>query len=88
MREGANRMQKLINVGYGNNINIDKVLAIVNAESAPSRRLIKNAKEKGGVVDATEGNKTAAIIVMESDKVVLSAISADTIRKRINTPKE
>lgn len=81
-------MQKLINVGYGNNINIDKVLAIVNAESAPSRRLIKNAKEKGGVVDATEGNKTAAIIVMESDKVVLSAISADTIRKRINTPKE
>lgn len=81
-------MQKLINVGYGNNINIDKVLAIVNAESAPSRRLIKNAKEKGGVVDATEGNKTAAIIVMENDKVVLSAISADTIRKRINTPKE
>ena len=81
-------MQKLINVGYGNNINIDKVLAIVNAESAPSRRLIKNAKEKGGVVDATEGNKTAAIIVMESDKVVLSAISADTIIKRINTPKE
>ena len=81
-------MQKLINVGYGNNINIDKALAIVNAESAPSRRLIKNAKEKGGVVDATEGNKTAAIIVMESDKVVLSAISADTIRKRINTPKE
>ncbi len=81
-------MQKLINVGYGNNINIDKVLAIVNAESAPSKRLIKNAKEKGVIVDATEGNKTAAIIVMESDKVVLSAISADTIRKRINTPKE
>ena len=81
-------MQKLINVGYGNNINIDKVLARVNAESAPSKRLIKNAKEKGVIVDATEGNKTAAIIVMESDKVVLSAISADTIRKRINTPKE
>ena len=81
-------MRKVINVGYGNNVNIDKVLAIVNAESSPSRRLIKNAKEKGLVVDATEGNKTAAIIVMESDKVVLSAISADTIRKRINTPKE
>lgn len=81
-------MRKVINIGYGNNVNIDKVLAIVNAESSPSRRLIKNAKEKGLVVDATEGNKTAAIIVMESDKVVLSAISADTIRKRINTPKE
>lgn len=81
-------MRKVINVGYGNNVNIDKVLAIVNAESSPSRRLIKNAKEKGLVVDATEGNKTAAIIVMESDKVVLSAISADTIRKRINTIKE
>lgn len=81
-------MRKVINVGYGNNVNIDKVLAIVNAESSPSRRLIKNAKEKGLVVDATEGNKTAAIIVMESDKVVLSAISADTIRKRINTHKE
>lgn len=81
-------MRKVINVGYGNNVNIDKVLAIVNAESSPSRRLIKNAKEKGLVVDATEGNKTAAIIVMESDKVVLSAISADTIRKRINTLKE
>lgn len=81
-------MRKLINVGFGNTINIDKVLAVVNAESSPSRRLIKNAKEKGTIVDATEGNKTAAIIVMENDKVIVSAISADTIRKRINAPKE
>lgn len=78
----GDEMSKLINAGYGNNINIDKVVAVVNSSSAPSKRAIKNARELDLVIDATEGNKTASVIIMESGHVVLSAVKAETLRKR------
>ena len=75
-------MAKLIGLGYDNNVNADKIVAIVSSSAAPSKRAIKNAKDKDLLVDATNGAKTAAVIIMESGHVVLSALKAETIRKR------
>ena len=78
-------MGRLISIGYDNNINMDKVISIVNAGSAPIKRLVRNARDEDMVVDATEGSKTASVIVMESGHIVLSSISSETLRKRANT---
>ena len=59
-------MAKLIGLGYDNNVNADKIVAIVSSSAAPSKRAIKNAKDKDLLVDATNGAKTAAVIIMES----------------------
>ena len=75
-------MAKLIGLGYDNNVNADKIVAIVSSSAAPSKRSIKNAKDKDLLVDATNGGKTAAVIIMESGHVVISALKAETIRKR------
>lgn len=75
-------MAKLIGLGYDNNVNADKIVAIVSSSAAPSKRAIKNAKDKDLLVDATNGCKTAAVIIMESEHVVISALKAETIRKR------
>ena len=73
-------MAKLIGLGYDNNVNADKIVAIVSSSAAPSKRAIKNAKDKDLLVDATNGAKTAAVIIMESGHVVISALKAETIR--------
>lgn len=77
-------MARFINAGYENNVNIDKVVAVLNSDSAPGRRLIKKARESQLLLDATEGNKTLAIIVTESGHVITSAFRAETLRKRID----
>ena len=77
-------MGRFINDGYENNVNIDKVVAVLNSDSAPGRRLIKKAREAQLLLDATEGNKTLAIIVTESGHVITSAFRAETLRKRID----
>lgn len=73
---------KLISLGYDNNVNADKIIAIVSSSALPSKRAIKNAREKDMLVDATNGNKTSSVIIMESGHVVTSALKAETIRKR------
>lgn len=75
-------MAKLISLGYDNNVNCNKIVAIVSAGASPSKRAIKNAKDKEMLVDATNGSRTAAVIIMESGHVVISALKAETIRKR------
>lgn len=77
-------MGRFINAGYENNVNVDKVVAVLNSDSAPGRRLIKKARESQLLLDATEGNKTLAIIVTESGHVITSAFRAETLRKRID----
>ena len=77
-------MGRFINAGYENNVNIDKVVAVLNSDSAPGRRLIKKAREAQLLLDATEGNKTLAIIVTESGHIITSAFRAETLRKRID----
>lgn len=75
---------KLVNIGFGNLVSADKVLAVVSNESAPIRRLVQEAKERGAVIDATFGRKTKTVIIMDSGSVVLSAIMPDTVAGRFN----
>ena len=74
---------KLLNLGFGNAVVANRVVAIVNPGSAPSKRLKETAKKEGKLVDATQGRKTRSIIVMDSDHIVLCAIQAETIAQRL-----
>ena len=75
-------MNNLIHIGFGNIVNAGKIVAIVSPDSAPVKRLIQDTKTGGCVVDATQGRKTKAVLVMENNTVVLSALLPDTIRGR------
>ena len=75
-------MTQLINIGFGNIVNSDKIVAIIAPDSAPSKRLIQNSKETGRVVDATQGRRTRAVIITDSDYVILSALLPETISGR------
>lgn len=72
-----------INIGFGNMIHADKILAMINPDSAPAKRMITNIREKEMLVDATQGRKTRCVIVCDSGQVVLSALQPDTIASRI-----
>ena len=81
----------MINVGFGNIVNGEKIIAIVSPDSAPAKRLIQNGKKEGAVIDATHGRKTKACIFMENDRLVLSALLPETILERLrntNSGKE
>lgn len=73
---------KLINIGFGNMVNADRVITIVSPDSAPIKRLIQDAREKGALIDASFGRKTQAVLIMDSDHVILSGISLDSITGR------
>ncbi len=75
---------RMINVGFGNLVNADRIIAIVNPDGAPVKRLVQRAKEENKVVDATAGRKTKAVIVCESDRIILSALVPDTIGRRLS----
>ena len=74
---------QLINIGFGNMISMERLVAIVGPDSAPIKRLIQEARERGLLIDATYGRKTASVFVMDSDHVVLSAISAEKLAQRL-----
>ena len=74
---------KLINVGYGNVVVASRVVAVIGPNAAPIRRLREEAKDRGKLVDATQGRKTRSVIVTDSDHVVLSAVQAETIAQRL-----
>ena len=74
---------KFINIGFGNMISSGRLVAIVSPESAPIKRIIQDAKDKGTLVDATYGRRTRAVIIMDSDHVILSAIQPETIANRL-----
>lgn len=73
---------KLINIGFGNAVSSSRVIAIVTPDSSPMKRLKDEAKERGKLIDATQGRKTRSIIITDSDHVILSAIQAETITQR------
>ncbi len=79
---------KLIHIGFGNIVNAGKIIAIVSPESAPIKRLVARAREDGRTIDATQGRKTKSVIVMENDRIVLSALLPETIRGRAQTGTE
>ena len=73
----------LLNIGFGNVVASHRVVAIVTPGSAPVKRLKDNAKRAGKLVDATQGRRTRAVIVTDSDHVILSAVAAETITQRL-----
>lgn len=73
---------QLINIGFGNAVNADRVVAVISTDSAPAKRIISQAKEKNMLIDATQGRKTQAILIMDSDHVVSTYLKADTILNR------
>ena len=78
---------KLINEGFGNIVSGDRVIAIVSPDSAPIKRIVQESKDKGLLIDATCGRRTRAVIITDSDHVILSAIQTETIASRAE-PKE
>ncbi len=79
---------QLINIGFGNMISSSKLVAIVSPESAPIKRMIQEAKDKGTLIDATYGRRTRAVIVMDSDHIILSAKQPETVAGRIDDDEE
>ncbi len=75
---------KLINIGFGNMVSANRLVAIVSPESAPIKRIIQDAKERGTLIDATYGRRTRAVIITDSDHVILSAVQPETVANRLN----
>ena len=73
---------KLINIGFGNIVSGDRVISIVSPESAPIKRIVQEARDRGVLIDATCGRRTRAVIITDSDHVILSAIQTETIAVR------
>lgn len=78
-------MNKLIHIGFGNIVNTGKIVAIVSPDSAPVKRMVQSARESGTAIDATQGRKTKAVVVMENGQLVLSALLPETIAGRAQT---
>ena len=79
---------KLINIGFGNMINASRLVAIVSPDSAPIKRIIQECKERGTLIDATQGRRTRAVIIMDSDHVVLSYLQSETVANRLNSEED
>ena len=75
---------KLINIGYGNMVSSERIVAVVSPESAPIKRLVQEARDDGRAVDATYGRKTRAVMIMDSGHIILSSLITDTLAARIN----
>ena len=75
---------KLINIGFGNMVSASRLVAIVSPESAPIKRIMQDAKEQGTLIDATYGRRTRAVILTDSDPVILSALQPETVANRFN----
>ncbi len=76
-------MTKLINIGFGNMVAAGRIIAIVSPESAPIKRLVGVAREEGILIDATYGRRTRAVIITDSDHVILSALQPETVGQRL-----
>ena len=75
---------KLINIGFGNIVVASRVIAIVSPESAPIKRIIQDAKERGTLIDATHGRRTRAVIITDSDHIILSYLQSETVANRLS----
>ena len=79
---------RLVNVGYGNMVSVQRVVAVVSPDAAPIRRMIQDARDAGRVIDATCGHKTRAVLVTDSEHIVLSPLLPETVTARIDEKKE
>ena len=76
---------KFINIGFGNIVSANRLIAIVSPESAPIKRIVTEARNRGMLIDATYGRRTRAVIVTDSDHVILSAVQPDTVAHRLDS---
>ena len=79
---------KLINIGVGNMVSARKLVAIVSPESAPIKRIIQDARDRGSLIDATYGRRTRAVIITDSDHVILSAVQPETVANRLGDDED
>ena len=75
---------KLINIGFGNMLNADRILCIISPDAAPTKRMIQDSKEKGTLIDATAGRKTTAVIVTDCESLILSYLTGETLAARVS----
>ena len=75
---------QLVNIGFGNIVSADRIVAIVSPESAPIKRMVQEAKDNGNAVDATYGRRTRAVLIMDSGHIILSAVQPETVGGRID----
>lgn len=80
-------MARFINVGFGNIVNAEKIVAVVSPDAAPIKRMVQSAREEGRIIDATQGRRTKAVMVTEDSYLVLSALQPDTIGRRVHSEK-
>ena len=74
---------KLVNIGFGNMVSAGRMIAIVSPESAPIKRIVQEAKERGTLIDATHGRRTRAVIITDSDHIILTYLQSETVASRI-----
>lgn len=74
---------KLVNIGFGNMVAANRMVAIVSPESAPIKRIVQDAKERGTLIDATHGRRTRAVIITDSDHIILTYLQSETVASRI-----
>lgn len=79
---------KLINIGFGNMVSANRLVAIVSPESAPIKRIIQDSRDKGTLIDATYGRRTRAVIITDSEHIILSAVQPETVANRLNDRDE
>ena len=79
---------KLVNIGFGNTVAADKIVAIVSPDSAPIKRMVQEAKDNGTAIDATFGRKTRAVLIMDSGHIILSAVQPETVAGRLDKEEE
>ncbi len=77
-------MTKLLNIGFSNVINTEKIIAMLRPDSAPAKRIVQRAKEEERIIDATQGRRTRSIIIMETNQIILSALMPETLTNRVN----
>lgn len=75
---------KLINIGFGNMVSAERLVAIVSPDSAPIKRMVQEARDRGNLIDATFGRKTKAVLIMDSDHIVLSALQSASVAGRLS----
>ena len=79
---------KLINIGFGNMISASRLVAVVSPDSAPIKRIVQEARERGNLIDASYGRRTRAVLITDSDHIVLSALQPETVAGRLNGREE
>ncbi len=79
---------QLLDIGFGNMVNTERLVAVVSPDSAPIKRLVQDARDKGALIDASYGRKTRAVLITDSDHVILSAFEPETLTGRAQTPEK